>query len=144
MKLRNSIYAYVLLAIYSIVLIHGIVPHHHHDEEVYIVSQHSHTHDDSHGHHHHGESDNSEQTKNIHNEYSQERHNDETHCHFNINPLRVDLTTSFIAILTTLYFDINLKRENVKKSNIFLLAKIERLQLKTPSLRGPPSHSQIL
>jgi len=103
-KMRNII-ALVLLAVYSIVFAHNVIPHHHHAEHsvhgadllcVHASDQlHDHHHGGSHHHYHHHQ----DETK----AHVQHSHPDDTqsHCHFEVKPVLskiVDVSANYLII----------------------------------------------
>ena len=102
-KMRN-IAAYVLLAVYSIVFAHNVIPHHHHLENVAFGSD---LHCEyearaSHAHHHdHTEVCSSHQHADGTKVQFQHAHPEEaqSHCHFEVKPVlskTVDIVTNYL------------------------------------------------
>lgn len=100
-KMRN-IAAFVLLAVYSIVFAHNVIPHHHHAEHsaqgadllcVHAAGQ-QHDHHHSGSHHEHAHPDESTA-------HFQHAHSDDSqsHCHFEVKPVIskiVDVSANYL------------------------------------------------
>ncbi|MCG8578602.1 MAG: hypothetical protein MI866_01705 [Bacteroidales bacterium] len=102
-RLRNKI-AYLLLAIYSVVFAHNVIPHHHHLDIVNNLiavfcaddSVNHHHHHSGDGHHHHSHDSHSHKSD----EKVKHSHSHEPHeaCHFDVQPVN-SKTQVLIAVL---------------------------------------------
>ncbi|MBI9061847.1 MAG: hypothetical protein JEZ14_07645 [Marinilabiliaceae bacterium] len=148
-KVRN-IAAFVLLAVYSIVFAHNVIPHHHHAEHSMHGSdllcvhaagqQHDHHHNGSHQHEHSHEDETTAHVQHAHSDDSQ------SHCHFEVKPVLskiVDVSANYL-ISEVQPLPIPLEEE-VTFAYIFYPQKLLQSYNLAVPLRAPPvfSYDQI-
>ncbi len=132
MKLRNII-SVVILAVYSIVIAHNIIPHHHHSDFA-RATYHSCEYSDHHNHQ--AEIGN---TCSVHNNHDKHSHN---HCSFE----EITLLTKSISLSDLFIPSTEIELAGVEKNrqtvlDCYMPTQISALHCRDVLLRGPPQFS---
>jgi len=149
-SIQNKISSFILLASYLVVIAHGVVSHHHHDKIGSTVLSHTHLCDDdvAEGHYHSdgsfhlSHSDNSIGLNNeccSVNERGDHGHN---HCHFNVDPVQINISQFIVAFLSCTDFDFNVFADSDSdESGYYIVSKLPDKFLRAVPLRAPPYFS---
>jgi hypothetical protein len=148
-SVRNKISAFILLASYLVVIAHGVVSHHHHDAVGTTVLSHTHLNGDNiaDGHYH---SDGSYHPSHSDNRidvykccaYGEREDHGHNHCHFNVDPVQVNISQFIAGFLACIDFDFNVFTDSDSdESGYYIVSKLPDKFFRAVPLRAPPYFS---
>ncbi|MBK3519706.1 hypothetical protein [Carboxylicivirga marina] len=140
-KIRVHI-ATLLLAIYSIVFAHNVIPHHHHLDIVNNLVAMFDAHEANHHHHHYSDHSHTCDHHHEHSEKVNHQHDHDSHeaCHFEVRPINSKTEhTHFVLVVINSVFDFHIDNdEELKHESDYTPPKLpEGYNLAVP-LRAPP------
>lgn len=144
MQLFHKITAYLFLSIYSILMLHGILPHNHHEHEVIQHATELHSHDyKGHNHHHHENSEPSEHKNLLDKALETHSHNSSSNFPTEIvseNNIEINHNYEIVSLFTI--FNLLQPAKWIEKPDIYVdpnLSILSHYHLQNLFQRGPPN-----